>query len=232
MEIISHAANIKKGSGVVSESKIKKALDSPCDIIEVDLNLTKDNKFVCIHDPIIKGKKISTLSLSEIKKYEKEALSINEVYDLVKERKTLLLDVKDYVDTEKIKDMLIPLLKEFNPDNYIIESFDISLLEEVKKHFSESKIIILARIFTSLKDLIKKELFYDCLGIGLSSEHFFKPYGYKKYREYMLPEQKLYAWTWTLLYKETEELFHRFKNCQCDGIIADEVMKLERTLNK
>lgn len=226
MDIVAHASNVDGGNGIITFNKLNNSINSLADMIEVDLNITSDGKFVCVHNPSISGKKIHDTNYFTLKKENPEILMIEEVFEIVNNKKKLLLDIKNYgADRFKIVSSLVN--KICSNDDVLIESFDLDLLKEIKDKI-DVKYIILANLFSNYKKIINHEIYKDSFGVALASELFTFTNGYKNYLDALSSDKKMYAWTWTLIYKETEELFKTFINKGCDGIITDQVNKLVR----
>lgn len=230
MEIVSHASNIKRGNGIVTLEKLEDAIESPADMIEVDLNMTKDGIFSCVHNPNIEKLKIHETEFSTLKELHPEILRIEEVFDIVDNKKRLLLDIKNYgLDNIKIITKLLKILNERNID-FVYESFDLDLLKRLQKYLNSDS-ILLANLFSNINKVINHDCFKRASGIALASELFTVTNNYKKYLDNMKDNQKLYAWTWTQVYKENEKLFKKFIDKGCNGIITDEVYKLDGMKN-
>lgn len=231
MEIISHASNVTKGDGMVTEEKLINALNSPADRIEVDLNPTYDGEFVCIHDPKIDGLKIISREYKELKEAHPDILTIDEAIEIVNNSKPLILDVKDYwISTWKLFEVFKRNFLDkytFKYNNYSIESTNMDFLNELED--SGFDLIAIANLFTNTNGLINHEAFQKLSGVSLASEYFTLNL-FKKYLNALSESQKMYAWTWTQVYEETDKLFQKFIDANVDGIICDEVYKLERII--
>lgn len=228
MDIISHASNVTKGNGIVTYEKLNSALKYSPDMIEVDLNLTKDNKFICIHDPFLENKRISNSTFLELKKINPDVLEINEVFDIVNKRKPLLLDIKNYgINNFHLFSRIIDLVNSHKEEDYIFESFDLDLLNDLKYN-TKKDIIVLANLFSKTEKVLKHSVLNKSMGVALSSEFFSKSNKYKLYKDKLKDNQKMYAWTWNAIYKENEKLFNNYLEKECDGIIADEIKILKK----
>lgn len=118
-------------------SAFKKALTFKVDMIEFDVHLTKDKRVVVIHDSTVNrttnGKgKVSDLTFKEIRKLitkNKERIpTLEEVLDLVKEKCTLNIEVKDGKATEKVMEVLNK--KKYS--DVVISSSSVYALSKVK----------------------------------------------------------------------------------------------------
>ena len=93
MYIISHRANDNHSFKENTIEAIKDVLNKDyIDGVEIDIRLTKDNKIVLYHSPIIYNLGlISNNNLKEIKKYANE---LNNVLKKIKTNKLILIDIK------------------------------------------------------------------------------------------------------------------------------------------
>lgn len=95
--------------------------------IELDIQLTKDNKLIVFHDKNLKritgiNKKVNDVSLEEIKKLYIEIPTFEEVLELVKGKVLLDIEIKHYNHPFKTVKIAKSLLKNYQGE-YMIKSF-------------------------------------------------------------------------------------------------------------
>lgn len=114
-----------------------KALETGADGVECDIQKTKDNQFVVIHDPfIISGKKkyyISQTTLNELRKINlgkgEKIITLEELIDFYPEGKTLDIELKsDTISGKDCKDIYGIMQNTRKRLDYYICSFKLSLL--------------------------------------------------------------------------------------------------------
>ncbi len=130
------------------------ANDPRIDLIELDLQLTKDGKFVVVHEA---GKGISTpdgpklirdLTLEQIKQRQPNIPSFDEALAvLIPSGKKLDLDIKDFgresaEDADLILNRLLPIIRDNNlTDRVYCASFNFALLRRLKAIAPELKVM-------------------------------------------------------------------------------------------
>jgi glycerophosphoryl diester phosphodiesterase len=89
---------------------LRQALTSNVHGIELDLRLTKDHKWVVMHNPFFKGEEQKVLKIhqSTLSRLRREVLPLDTALALIAtdEKKTLFLDVKDVGEEKQILKML------------------------------------------------------------------------------------------------------------------------------
>ena len=115
----------------------QKAIDLECDVVELDVRLTKDNQVVVIHDDNVdrttdgRGK-VSELTLKEIKKFncaEKQKIpTLQEVIDLCKGKIDIHIELKGEGTASPVYDLII---KNDILSNVVIISFKSRFLQEM-----------------------------------------------------------------------------------------------------
>lgn len=233
MEIISHASNVKRGNGIITKEKLVEALKSPATKIEIDVNITKDNEFICYHNPTFKPlKKVSRTMLKEVLSTNPNILTLEEVLAIINGKKDLMLDIKNYgIDNLRILYELLERLKEYQCHTLMIESFDSFFLEKIKEQLPSIETCLLINNFTKIANLLAQKT-DDIDAFALASELFLKNKKYQLIKDALNEAQKMYAWTWNLIYRETPELFQKYIDCTCDGIITDEVYVLAKEMKQ
>jgi glycerophosphoryl diester phosphodiesterase len=170
-------------SGTAPENTLasfSQALDSGCQMIEVDVQLSADNQFIAYHDfiPIGFNKKISEMTYEEISeidvgsgydpafKGEKIPL-LKDVIELVYDKNYLMIEVKTLAGN-KFRENAVKLLNLINSYNYIdktiVGSFNHSALNLIKKldpkiHTAAIKIPGDIRLPSELKESINCDVF-------------------------------------------------------------------------
>jgi len=103
------------------------------DMLELDIQLCKDNKIVIFHDKYLNSKLISDYTLEELE--EQDVLSLSKFFNLIDNYKTqIYLDIKG-IDLN-IVPILIQLLKNteiVNIKNIYVASFNRKITEELYK---------------------------------------------------------------------------------------------------
>lgn len=128
---------------------IKKVLKLTPDYIEIDIEVTKDNKIILLHDPDLERTTngsgwIRDKTLKEIKalrlknqdgKISSESLpTLEEVLEIMRKRSTdLQIDAK-YYDSDIIAETLVQIIKSnHNIEKTIITSTNLNFLKKVRK---------------------------------------------------------------------------------------------------
>ena len=232
MQIISHSANLTKDSGFVTLEKLDNVLKSPADMVEVDLNLTKDKELVCFRKAKLNGFKISQLTLEQLKKLNPKVVTIQEVFSLINGKKPILMDIKEY-DSDYYK-LFSALMQNFETSDYnylTAESTNLQLLNDLKKARSDIETCLKLGMFASAQKFHNSNT--ESLGaISLPSRYFQDTNDYELFRDSLDREQKMYALSYNMILRERPELFQHYISAGCDGIVTDEVMELSRRLHR
>jgi glycerophosphoryl diester phosphodiesterase len=170
-------------SGTAPENTMtsfRQALESGCQMIEVDVQLSSDNQFIAYHDfePIGYNKKISEMTYSEILEidigfgfdsaYKGEKIPLlKDVIDLVYNKNYLMIEIKTLAGNKFIEnaEKLLNLINKYNYiDKTIVGSFNHSALNLVKKldpniHTAAIKIPGDIRLPSQLKASINCDVF-------------------------------------------------------------------------
>lgn len=127
--------------------------------VEFDIRLTKDNKFVIIHDPIIDFVSDGTgivkyMTLSKLKKYNfgtkqcpSKIATLEEVLKKIKTNQMILIEIKTLEYNENIIKYLYPIIKKYQYLNMIIISFHQETLTKLKQKDSTIKCGLLIGYF-------------------------------------------------------------------------------------
>ena len=133
-----------------TKASILAALEQKVDMIEIDIQETKDGRLVVIHDKTINrttnGKGlIKELNLADIKKYdagswydkkfnEERILTLEEVIEIVDSKAKLLIEIKETSDYYPgIENKLVSLIRQYNAQKWcLIQAFDTDIIKNVK----------------------------------------------------------------------------------------------------
>lgn len=129
-----------KDNSIIS---IEKAIKYKFDMIEFDIQLTKDNKIILFQDIIIKTQNnfhfIIDLTYEEIKSINPNIILLNDVFIMLHEKKIynfpLYIDIKG---TKKIVPILLQQMnrykKFYNLSSLYFTSFNLFILDEIYKY--------------------------------------------------------------------------------------------------
>lgn len=134
----------------------KAAIKSPRYVgYELDVRLSKDNKFIVYHDLIYNGKLVKNVLYKDLKK---ENVPLLEDVLNLKTDKIIMIEIKDYnINLKKLANML----NKYNYKNIYVISFNNKILDEIKKYLVNIKIGTLNYVLNSKEDYSK----YDCVCI-------------------------------------------------------------------
>ena len=122
--IVAHRGDTSFGAAGNSLEAISSALISGADMIELDIQLTADNEFVCYHDEMhpTLGVPIYRADYKDLR--AKHVASLTEALTLATNRSYFNLEVKDYSDRDPKIYMhkLIELLTELRWDEFVLLS--------------------------------------------------------------------------------------------------------------
>ena len=201
----------------------KKALDNNLSI-ELDIQMTKDNKIVVFHDNNLErmtkiNNTISNMTYNEIKNLyllstsEKIPL-LEDVLKLVNDKVLLLLDIKPDRRYKEIVDNLIFLLNKYN--NYQIESFANKIIMYLKRKYP---LINRGIILSNKKNRFYKYIIHY-INIKISQVNFIsiskKLVNNKKYINLINKHQVL---IWTIKDKdELDKYLNKYYGYICDNL--------------
>ncbi|WP_062543669.1 glycerophosphodiester phosphodiesterase [Rufibacter tibetensis] len=142
-------------SGLAPENTIpaiKKALETSCDFIEIDVHQSKDGEVVVIHDPTVDRTtngtgRVADLTLAELKKLEAgikfdssftdvQIPTLAQVLRIVKGKKKLLIELKKGEEEyyEGLEEKTIQLIREARAEEWcVLQSFHDPILERIWK---------------------------------------------------------------------------------------------------
>ena len=131
MKLIAH-----RGHSELHSDNSKKAFQSACDfnfdMIELDIQISKDSQIFIHHDTFIGSFLLHELTFSEIKKMNQEILLLDEFFEIVN-----LATIQVYLDVKGNTCTIVPILHELlkkhqhNFHNLYIGSFNSLVLEEL-----------------------------------------------------------------------------------------------------
>ncbi len=123
-------------SGKYYENTLKAfnaAIEAGADYIEFDINRTRDNEVIVVHDYSIRGKYFKDMTFKEVEDISLEdncrIPSLREVIESFSGRIKFYIEIKD----RKIVDPLLKTLSDFPDDDTVIASFDHYALRKVKE---------------------------------------------------------------------------------------------------
>ncbi len=198
--------------------------------IEIDLNVTKDNKVVVIHDGTldrmcgVKNVVINDLTLKEVKQYrlmdgEQQIMELQEFLDFVDDRVGLLIEIKDSYNG-KLEAAALPILRAYK-GRYVIQAFSPFSLKWFKKNAPEIPRGQLCFNYMSNKKMKwHRRFLYTNLFSNFIGRPHFTSYcwpGAEQYTNRVLRKlgAKLLVWTVT-----NQEIYDKVKD-HCDNVIFE-----------
>ncbi|MCI8575035.1 MAG: glycerophosphodiester phosphodiesterase [Bacilli bacterium] len=157
MKLVAHRGLHQNGVAENSLEAFQKAIANDDYVgFEFDIRTSKDGVFVIHHDLFIDGNLIRFLDYSELKeKYH--ILSLEEVFKL-KTSKIMLLEIKEAnLDTVALNE----LINKYPHTNLYIDSFDNSIIHQMKKMNNHAKYGVLNYVLNSEENY--KD--YDFIGL-------------------------------------------------------------------
>jgi len=141
---IAHRGLVNKFNKENTIKAFKSAINSDKYIgFELDLRVSKDQKFIVYHDLLYKGKLVKNTLYKELKKDNIPLLE--EVLNLDTE-KIIMIEIKDYkINLKK----LAKLLSSYNNKNLYISSFNNKVLKDLKNYKNNIKIGSLNHVLNS-----------------------------------------------------------------------------------
>lgn len=133
MKIIAHRAN----DGVNKENSLKAILNSLSkpyiDGVEIDIRLTKDNKFIINHDSLYKGYFIAFTNSQTLKKLGLDTL--DDTLKQIKTNKIIMIEVKTDNNYIKLSKLLSKLLFKFKLNIYLC-SFNYDFINYFQNNYN------------------------------------------------------------------------------------------------
>ena len=199
-----------------SRDAFLKAVAKNFDMIELDIQLSKDGKIFIYHDTTIQSFLLKNLSLDEIKKYEPDILTLQEFFEIIDTTKMkIYLDIKG--NDISICSILDYFLEDKNLDNIFIASFNIDIIHKLSKMNSKYQLGIITDNLIPIP-LLKKY-------IEFCSPTFFSLYWQVMTEEtlHFLHQQSIIVYTYTC---KNENIFSFIKHYNVDGIVTDYKIQL------
>ena len=218
-------------SGLAPENThaaFKKAIDSGMDMIELDLQLSKDGHFVICHDFNLKriagvDALVSDLTLDELKGLdigswfdeafsEERIMSLKEVIKLTKDKIKLNLEYKiRNHNYEEVIARLVDLLVEFGVEEEVLIS---SFNHNVIKYLKEYKLNLEAAVLSYALAVNPVALLVDAKADVLNAHYSLA--NQELVNEIQKAGYKINIWT-----VNQAELIEKFKSFGVDGIMTD-----------
>lgn len=221
-----------------SLSAIKKSIDDKVDYVELDVQRTKDRKYVLNHDktfervsynhpPFIK-KRVDQLTLSQIEtldigskvspKYAGEKVpTLEEVLDLCKNKIKINLELKENVDKKMIDDVMNMIEKKGMKNQVYLTSLNANNIEYIEKKDPTFKTGII--YFIKLGDYQKFNSDYMIMEEREATE--------KAIKKLHKNGKKVIVWT-----INTPESIEKFSKMDVDGIITDYPEEVKKIVNE
>ena len=223
MDVIAHTASVKP-----NKASLEAIRDNPFyDKLELDFRLTKDSLLVWSHSDKIDGSLISETNYRNLD----NALTLEDVLEILNNAKPILLDIKAYPKNIRRQAycllQALTILVHYKNEiglasfNEKLISFLLKMQENGELNFIDIGLVInLFKTFKYRKQF-PKEL-ENIKFVSLSNELFEWPIVGEDYQMYrnMLNGIKQYAWSWDAVYEETEKRISNYILKGVDGIIT------------
>jgi glycerophosphoryl diester phosphodiesterase len=213
-------------------SSILKAIEKNADVIELDLQMTKDNHPVVIHDNKINrtsnGKgKVYKMTLEELKKYdfgmgvkEEKIISLQEALDLIGDKCKIILELKHTIKNNE--NIILNLINSStNKENIWIHTKHKLIIKNVRALDSEIRLgrILFFSLSTqrSLKKILQFSKEYNVSFFSVQGNFANKRMFLKKFIE-KLNEENIDTYVWTV---NDFVSMYNFINLGVDGIISN-----------
>lgn len=192
-------------------ASFEKAIEMGVDMIELDIQISKDFIPMVIHDATVNRTTSATGNVANFSAKELQQLgvpSLEDVFTLVQNKCSINIEIKVYAATQPVLDVLQS--SSFNVEKIIISSFDWHVLQEIRFQSDTIKLGVLTETDISL-------------AIGFAT--FIKAFAIHPYYHLLtidnvekIKEKGLKLYTWTV--NEPEDITF-VKSLQIDGIITD-----------
>ena len=145
--VIAHRGDMEHGVENSIEA-LKAAADAHADAVEMDIQETKDHKFVVMHDYNLrrlagKNKKVSNMTLEELQKitirqngFTSKIPSLEQYIKMAKRRNIrLLIEVKPHGnESPEMEENLIKVLKDNKVErHFMVQSLDLNIVNKIKE---------------------------------------------------------------------------------------------------
>ncbi len=202
---------------------ITAAWSAGVDIVEIDVHLLDDDTLIIFHDDKVAGKKLSSLSYSEIQKLTPKyhVPTLSEALDACPAGKTMLLDLKP--DSRSFIKHLIKLIKQRNLSDIsvIYQSRSLSVLSKLADKLENPSLFYVTslrrrwfpKLAPSADKIAKKLVAKNIKGISAKGRSFID-------KKYVTAFQKrgLLFYVWTI---NSAERINYYRKLGVDGIITD-----------
>jgi glycerophosphoryl diester phosphodiesterase len=144
------------------------AVQLGCDAIELDVRRTVDGQLVVVHDARVRGQSVGRLAHDEVRArmQDGQAPSLDQVLEHVGGRITLDVELKESGYVERAMDLIAGRLQ---PDQYVVTSFQDSVLAAVKRCGTEARTGLLLGRRRRMREL---ELTVRHTGVDFLAPHF------------------------------------------------------------
>jgi len=193
-----------------SKEAFLKAIDAKFDMIELDVQLSKDNVLIIHHDTFYKSNLLKNFTYEEIKQFDSDILTLSEFFHLID-----TTSIKIYLDIKgndlSICPVLLDFLKGKNLKNIYIASFNLYILEYLQEYFPHVKYGIITSNSFSPSNLLQ---------INCSNIHFFCIHWEMITKDVIdtLHERNILVYTYTC---KNNDIFSFIKQYNVDGIVTN-----------
>jgi glycerophosphoryl diester phosphodiesterase len=207
------------------------AIDSHCDMIELDVHFSNDNQLIVFHDLKLKritGRKKRVLDYTADELRTFNIPTLRDVFQLVHKRVPINIEIKhETINHSEYRKMmvrnLLMLLEELNVENSVVSSFDDAFLRELRSQNSDILLGVLDHGHPGQR--LKLQLIKDI-----------KAYSYHPNQRTLNQDQvdmlhdaglKVFSYT-----ANDIRTFQKLCLMRVDGIITNEVEQLHRYLHE
>lgn len=154
-------------SGYLPENTMaafSKAAEIDCDVVEIDIHKTKDQQIIAMHDhTVIRTTdglgKIQDLTLKELKEFhepnDESIPTLQGIFDLLKNRRKMMLDIKDKYMEEEILKLISN--NDLEKDVFIVSEYT-DAIKRIKDINPKIKIVISAVTKENQNERIQKAI--------------------------------------------------------------------------
>lgn len=208
----------------------KRAMDNNY-AIELDVQITKDNKVVVFHDYNLermteKNIYVKDITLNELKKITLKGSfstvpTLEEVLSLINGKVPLLIEIKNEGKVSILEEKLIEILSNYNGE-FMLESFNPFVVSYFKENTNFLCGILVCKIYDSIKGKIVGMLFNILLLLNILKTDFIA-YKYKDLDESVVKKivkRNIPLYVWTIDNDNDLDSANKFSQ----GIIFENVM--------
>lgn len=207
-----------KDNSIIS---IEKAIEYKFDMIEFDIQLTKDNKIILFHDIVIKTQNnfhfVIDLTYEEIKSINPNIILLNDVFMMFYKKKIYNFPI--YIDIKGTK-KIIPILlqqinrykKFYNLSSLYFTSFNLFILDEIYKYNKNLNLGFISETMYS------SDLIYTLIK-NYNIKLFCCHWSALQHKEIdFLQKNNILVFTYT---NTCSNIFQRIKNFNVNGIVTN-----------